>query len=171
MAAKNLAKKKPKPAKKPAAKKAAPKKTVPKKVAPKKVAPKKVAFGRAGTAGKAEGDGAVKIWLGAVKPEHRPIVKKLDALIGKTVPDVKRAIKWSTPLYGREGKGYFASMASFKDYVSLGFFKGASLDPPPPFGEGKDMRRINIESMDQVDEKLFRRWIEQASSKPGWGKV
>lgn len=138
---------------------------------PARKAPSKVSFGRPGTAGKAEGAAAVRAWMAGVNPAHRPIVEKLDALIGDVVPDVKRAIKWSTPMYGRVGQGWFASVASFKNYVSLGFFAGTNLDPPPPFGEGHGMRRINIRDMSEYDEKRFRSWIEQASRIQGWGTV
>ena len=136
-----------------------------------KAAPTPKSFGRPGTAGKGEGHEAVLAWIAGVKPGHRPIVEKLDALIGDTVPEVKRAIKWSTPLYGLAGQGWFASVASFKEYVSLGFFAGTSLDPPPPFGEGKGMRRVNIHDFGEYDEKQLRSWIKQASSIRGWGTV
>src|SRR5688572_15837682 len=68
----------------------------------------KPAFGRPGTAGKAEGDDAVKAWLDGVKPEHQEMVRKLDALIGRELPGVRRAIKWSMPLYGLPGQGWIA---------------------------------------------------------------
>jgi hypothetical protein len=154
------------PAKKPRAKKATPRKRPARKPAAAK--PK---FGRPGTAGKAEGDEAVRAWIAAVKPEHQPIVKALDRLVTDEVPGVKKALKWSTPLYGLPGIGWFCSVASFKNYVSLVFFAGASLDPPPPFGEGKGMRRINIEDASEVDEKRFRAWIRQASKIKGWGSL
>lgn len=109
--------------------------------------------------------------MAGVNPAHRPMVEKLDALIGEIVPDVKRAIKWSTPMYGRAGQGWFASVASFKNYVSLVFFAGASLDPPPPEGEGKGMRRVNLRDMSAFDERQFRSWIQQAASIQGWGRV
>lgn len=119
----------------------------------------------------ADGAAPVKAFIAELPPDHRAIVAKLDALIGKTVPGVVRAIKWSTPMYGLPGVGWFASVASFKNYVSMGFFSGASLDPQPPFGEGKTMRRVNIASMKEYDEKQFRAWIKQASTIKGWGKV
>lgn len=128
-------------------------------------------FGRPGTAGKAEGDEAVRAWIKGVKPEHRPIVERLDALVGEVVPDVKRAVKWSSPMYGLPGIGWFASMASFKDHINLSFFAGANLDPPPPLGESKAMRRVTLESMGDFDEKRFRSWVKQASSMKGWGSV
>lgn len=156
---------------KPASRKAPAAKRPAKKTPAKKGAAKKPGFGRPGTAGKAEGNAAVRAWIAAVKPEHRGVVKKLDALIGKVVPDVRRAIKWSTPLYGRTGIGYFASVASFKNYVSLSFFAGAHLDPPPPLGESEQMRRVIVHDMSEFDEARFRSWIEQAASRPGWGKL
>lgn len=155
-----------------AAKKRASRKTSPgRKRVPRKASAAKPRFGRPGTAGKAEGDAAVRAWMSGVKAAHRPLVERLDALIGETVPHVKRAIKWSTPMYGVEGQGWFASVASFKNYVSLRFFAGASLDPPPPFGEGKGMRGVNIRDLSEYDESRFRSWIKQASSLPGWGTV
>lgn len=128
-------------------------------------------FGRPGTTGKAEGDAAVRAWMEGVKPGNRPIVVKLNALIGKAVPRVTRAIKWGMPFYGLEGRGWFAYIGSFKNYVSLGFFAGTSLDPTPPVGEGKGMRRINIHNWGEYDEKQLRSWIKQASSIKGWGTV
>lgn len=158
-------------AKKSAATKPAAKKAAPRKVASKKPAAKKAAFGSPGTAGKAEGDAAVRAWMRTVKPEHREMVERIDALIGATVPDVKRAIKWSMPMYGREGLGYFANLASFKNYVKLGFFVGTKLNPPPPGGESAQMRHVDIHDMSEYDEKQFRSWIQQAASIQGWGKV
>lgn len=141
------------------------------KTSKRKAKPAPNTFGRPGTAGKAEGDDAVRRWIASVNAAHRPVVDRLDALIGEIVPDVKQAIKWSTPMYGRQGQGWFASVASFKNYVALVFFAGTSLVPPPPEGEGKGMRRVNIRGVGEFDEKQCRAWIEQASSMKGWGTV
>jgi hypothetical protein len=165
------------PPKKPAPRKASParkppaKKPIAKKPAAKKAAAKKPAFGRSGTAGKAEGDAAVRAWIAGVKPEHRPLVERVDALIAEIVPDVKRAVKWSMPMYGRAGQGWFAHIGAFKNHVAVGFFLGTSLDPPPPAGESGKMRRVNIHGPDEYDEKQLRSWIKQAASMKGWGTV
>ena len=175
--ARNAPAKKAPAAKEPATRKPAPKKAAARKAAPAKkaakkaAAPRKLAFGKPGTAGKAEGDDAVRAWMEAVKPEHRGIVERLDALIGETVPDVKRAIKWSMPMYGRAGIGWFATVASFKEHVRLSFFSGVDLDPQPPLGESEGMRAVKLRSDADYDEKRFRAWIEQAASIPGWGKL
>ena len=138
-----------KKAKKPAAKKGA-----------KKAAPK--AKG---------GDAEVKAWVAKVKPQHRNLVQRIDALIEEVIPDVRRAIKWSTPFYGRAGQGWLVTVGSFKEYVAVGFFAGTSLKPEPPEGESGQMRRVKLRDGEKVDEKRLRSWIEQAAKLPGWGKV
>lgn len=153
------------PAKKPAPPRA------PAKKAAKKAAARKPAFGRPGTAGKADGDDAVRAWIAGVKREQRPIVERLDALIAEEVPGVKRAVKWSMPIYGRAGHGWFAHLGSFKDYVALAFTEGARLVPPPPVGESERMRRVWIHDMSELDEARIRDWIRQAAALEGWSRV
>ena len=128
-------------------------------------------FGRPGTAGKGEGDAAVQAWLAGVKPEHQEIVRRLDALATKTIPGVRKAVKWSTPLYGVEGLGWVAAIASFKEHVALRFFSGANLKPPPPDGTSALMRGISIRGAEDYDEKRFRSWFRQAGKIKGWGTV
>lgn len=153
-----------------AAKKAV-KRAAPKKAAAKKRAAKKPAFGRPGTAGKAEGDAAVQAWLAAQRADQRPTLERLDALITATIPGVKKALKWSMPMYGLPGKGWIAHIAAFKEHVALGFFAGAQLEPPLPEGEGKGMRRVKLRAPADYDEARLRGWIEQAARIPGWGKA
>ena len=137
----------------------------------------KKASGKAAPAGgrvtglkKADGDAPVRAYFAKIPPEHRAIGEKLDAIIEKNVPGVRRALKWSTPMYGLEGRGWFAAFGSFKDYTKVNFFKGAALRPTPPEGEGKEMRSINIASMADLDEKQMTSWVKQAAALPGWGK-
>lgn len=152
-----------------AAKKAA----VPRKKA--KPAAKKAAaapkFGRSGTAGKADGDGAVKAWIAGINPEHRGIAARFDALAGEMLPGVKRAIKWSTPFYGLPGQGWIATFASFKGHASIGFFAGTRLTPAPPMGDSGNMRRVNLHGAADYDERQLRAWLKQAAGLPGWGTV
>jgi hypothetical protein len=119
---------------------------------------------------KAEGDAPVRAYFATISSEHRAIGERLDKLIEKNVPGVRRAIKWSTPMWGVEGRGWFAAFGSFKNYTKVNFFRGAELSPPPPEGEGKLMRSINIASLEDLDEKQMASWVKQAASRPGWGK-
>jgi hypothetical protein len=99
----------------------------------------------------------------------RDVGRRLDALIVRTVPRVRKAVKWNSPFYGVEGEGWFLAFHCFTKYVKLTFFRGTSLRPPPPV-ESKDpkTRSFHIHEDDQLDEKRLVRWIRQASKLPGW---
>jgi len=36
----------------------------------------------------------------------RDVGRRLDALIVRTIPDVRKAVKWNSPFYGIEGQGW-----------------------------------------------------------------
>jgi hypothetical protein len=89
----------------------------------------------------------------------------------RTVPDVRKAVRWNSPFYGMEGQGWFLNFHCFAKYVKVAFFNGTSLEPLPP-GESKDenVRYLDIYEDDQFDEQQFAAWVKQASQLPGWGK-
>jgi hypothetical protein len=62
----------------------------------------------------------------------RAVGRRLDALIARTVPGVRKAVKWNSPFYGFEGKGWFLSFHCFTNYVKVAFFRAASLCSLPP---------------------------------------
>ena len=57
----------------------------------------------------------------------RAVGRRLDALVSGAVPDVKKAVKWNTPLYGVEDGVWFLSFHCFDKYLKVGFFRGAAL--------------------------------------------
>ena len=118
---------------------------------------------------KADGDAPVQAYIRAMPGWKRDIGKRLDALIVRNVPIVQKAVKWNSPFYGVEGRGWFLSMHCFTKYLKITFFKGTSLDPVPP-GESKhpDVRYLDIREDEPLDEKRFTRWIRQAAKLPGW---
>lgn len=155
-----------------------------KKVARKKAASKKPATakkaarsstakapGRPGTAGKAEGHDAVLAYLARQRKDQRAILERIDKIVLHEVPEAKCAIKWSTPMYGQAGKGWFAAMAAFKAHVAVNFFNGVELKPVPPGGQSKSMRSVRIETMADLDEEQLADWMRQAASIRGWGKA
>src|SRR5678815_4234773 len=85
---------------------------------------------------KAEGDAPVQAYIAAMPGWKRDVGRRLDALIVRTVPGVRKAVKWNTPLYGMEGQGWFLDFHCFTRYVKVAFFRGASLRPLPP-GQSK----------------------------------
>jgi hypothetical protein len=117
---------------------------------------------------KGEGDAPVQAYIAAMPGWKQGVGRKLDELIVATLPDVAKAVKWNSPFYGVEGQGWFLSFHCFAKYVKVTFFRGTSLDPVPP-GTSKtpETRYLDIREDDELDEKQFAGWIEQASRLPG----
>ena len=118
---------------------------------------------------KAEGDAPVRAYLAAMPGWKRHVGRRLDALIVRVVPNVRKAVKWNSPFYGVEGKGWFLSFHAFTKYIKVTFFRGTSLRPVPP-GESKhkEVRYLDIHEGDQLHDKLVTSWIRQASKLLGW---
>ena len=116
---------------------------------------------------KADGDDAVQAYIAAIPGWKRDLGKRLDALIVRHVPHVRKAVKWNSPFYGIEGQGWFVSFHVFTGYIKLTFFRGTSLMPPPGGGTSKEARWIDIHE-DDLDEKQIAKWITQAVVIPGW---
>lgn len=118
---------------------------------------------------KADGDAPVQAFIAAMPGWTRDIGKRLDAIVVRAVPDVQKAVKWNSPFYGAEGKGWFLSIHVFTKYVKVTFFKGTSLHPVPPgASKTKDTRYLDIHEDDALDEAQFTKWVKQASRLPGW---
>jgi hypothetical protein len=117
---------------------------------------------------KADGDAPVQAYIAAMPGWKRDVGRRLDALIGRTVANVRKAVRWNSPFYGIEGQGWFLGLHVFTRYVKVTFFRGTSLRPVPPGGTGKDARWIDIHE-DDLDETQMARWVKQAAAIPGWG--
>ena len=117
---------------------------------------------------KADGDAPVQAYIAAMPGWKSDVGRRLDALIVRTVPGVRKAVKYNSPLYGAEGQGWFLSMRCFTKYVKVAFFRGASLHPVPP-GESKQkhVRYLDIHEDDELDEAQLAGWVKQASQLPG----
>ena len=117
---------------------------------------------------KGYGDAPVQAYIAAMPGWKSDVGRRLDALIARTVPGVRKAVKWNSPFYGVEGQCWFLSFHCFTKYVKVTFFRGASLRPVPP-GESKhkDVRYFDIHEDDQLDEAQFAAWVKQASQLPG----
>jgi len=81
---------------------------------------------------KADGDAPVQAYIAAMPGWKSDLGKRLDALIGRSVPNVRKAVKWNTPFYGIEGQGWFLAFHTYTHYVQVAFFRGTSLRPVPP---------------------------------------
>jgi hypothetical protein len=118
---------------------------------------------------KAEGDAPVQAYIAAMPDWKRAVGKRLDALIVRNVPKVRKAVKWNSPFYGIEGGGWFLSFHVYTRYVKVTFFNGTSLRPVPPGpSKQKDVRYVDIHEDDLIDEAQMSDWIRQAAALPGW---
>ena len=117
----------------------------------------------------ADGDAPVRAYIAAMPDWKRDVGRRLDALVVRSVPGVRKAVRWNSPMYGLEGRGWFLSFHVFARYVKVTFFRGASLSPAPPGGTGRDARWIDVHQ-GAFDEKRMAAWIRQAAALPGWGK-
>ena len=118
---------------------------------------------------KADGDAPVRAYIAAMPDWKRAVGKRLDALIVRNVPNVRKAVKWNSPFYGIEGKGWFLSFHVFTRYVKVTFFRGTSLRPlPPSTSTHKYVRYLDIHEDDELDEAQMASWVRQAAALPGW---
>jgi hypothetical protein len=118
---------------------------------------------------KADGDAPVQAYIAAMPGWKSNVGRRLDTLIVRTVPGVRKAVKWNSPFYGIEGQGWFLGFHTFTNYVKVTFFQGTSLRPVPPGGMAKDARWIDIHE-DDIDEAQMATWIQQAAALSGWGR-
>jgi len=118
---------------------------------------------------KADGNAPVQAYIAAMPGWKSDVGRRLDALIVRTVPGVRKAVKWNSPFYGVEGQGWFLDFHTFTNYVKVAFFRGTSLRPVPP-GESKheEVRYLDIHEDDELDEAQLATWIRQAAALPGW---
>jgi hypothetical protein len=116
---------------------------------------------------KADGDVPVQAYIAATPGWKGDLGKRLDALVVRNAPKVRKAVKWNSPFYGVEGQGWFLSFHVFTRYVKVTFFSGTSLRPVPPGGASKAARWIDIHE-DDLDEAQMATWVQQAAALPGW---
>jgi hypothetical protein len=110
----------------------------------------------------------VQAYIAAMPGWKSDVGRRLDALIERAVPDVRKAVRWNSPFYGVEGQGWFLCYHCFTKYVKVTFFRGTSLSPVPPVAsKQEEVRYFHIHENDGLDEETLANWIRQASDLPG----
>lgn len=118
---------------------------------------------------KGEGAAPVREYIAAMPGWKRDVGRRIDRLVCKTVPGVRKAVKWNSPFYGVEGKGFFLGYHCCTHYVKIAFFRGVDLNPMPPVASAqKNVRYFHVHEDTTLDEALVTEWIRQASELPGW---
>lgn len=117
---------------------------------------------------KGYGDAPIQAYIAAMPGWKSAVGRQLDAIITRTIPDVNKAVKWNSPMYGIEGQGWFLGIHCFAKYIKVAFFRGSSLTPLPPVeSKQKEVRYFHIHENDTLDEVQFANWVKQASQLPG----
>ncbi len=117
---------------------------------------------------KSDGPEGVEQYFASMEPWQAAIARRVDALLVKNVPRLRKAVRWRCPFYGVDGQGWFLAFASAQRHVNVLFFRGIALTPVPPSGTDKNGRSLNVRESDELDEKQLVRWIKQAAAMPGW---
>ena len=128
--------------------------------------------GRASPAKAADGDEPVFAYNRSLPQPQRGIAERVDALAARTLPALQRSVKWGMAFCG-VGDGWSFSCGGFAGHVKLTFGRGTSLDPVPPvtpIGMGKDSRGVDLESVDDLNERQVASWMKQATAIPGFGR-
>lgn len=115
------------------------------------------------------GEEPVQAWIAAAPGWKSDAGRRIDALITKAVPGVRKAVKWNSPLYGApEGEDWFLSFHAMTRYIKIAFHNGSELDPPPPVGSKQPkVRYLHVDEDKPFDEAAFTAWVKQAAALPG----
>jgi TfoX/Sxy family transcriptional regulator of competence genes len=127
--------------------------------------------GRASPAKAAVGDKPVFAYIAGLPQPQRGIAESVDALAARTLPGLQRSVKWGMSYYG-VGDGWCFCCGGFAGHVKLMFINGAALDPVPPVtpvGMGKSTRGVELQSVDDIDERQIASWMKQVAAVPGVG--
>ena len=116
---------------------------------------------------KGYGDEPIQAYIAAMPGWKSDVGRRIDELITRTVPGVRKAVKWNSPLYGVEDDVWFLGLHCFAKYIKVSFFRGASLNPiPPGTSKQQHVRYLDIYE-GKFEEAQFKDWVKQASKLPG----
>jgi len=133
--------------------------------------PESMVTGKASPAKTADGDKPVFAYIASLPQPQRGIAERIDALAATTLPGLQRSVKWGLSYYG-VGDGWCFCCGGFAGHVKLMFMNGAALTPVPPVtpvAMGKATRGVELESVDDIDERQIAAWMKQVTALPGVG--
>jgi len=133
--------------------------------------PESMRTGKASAAKAAEGDQPVFAYIASLPQPQRGIAERVDALAARTLPGLRRSVKWGMSYYG-VGDGWCFCCGGFAQHVKLMFMNGVTLTPVPPVtpvAMGKSTRGVELESVEGLDERQIAAWMKQVVALPGVG--
>jgi len=133
--------------------------------------PESMITGKASPAKAADGDEPAFAYIASLPQPQRGIAERIDALAAKTLPGLQRSVKWGMAYYG-VGDGWCFCCGGFAQHVKLMFVNGVTLKPVPPVtpvAMGKSTRGVEIETLEEIDERQLAAWMRQIAAVPGVG--
>ncbi len=102
-------------------------------------------------------------------PEMRPVARRLREIIVDVDPDTVEVVRLGdgAATYGvgpRKMKEGYAYIMPYKNWVNLGFYRGAVLADPAGImeGTGKKLRHVKVRSVENAGRPEIRALIEKA---------
>jgi hypothetical protein len=111
---------------------------------------------------KGDGDSPVQAYIAAMPGWKRDVGRRLDALIVRTVPGVRKAVKWNSPFYGVAGQGWFLSVHCFTKYVKVVLPRHVAESLSPGESKQKDVRYLTSTST----TRWRRSWRPGSNKRP-----
>src|SRR5690606_6753468 len=103
---------------------------------------------------KADGDAPVQAYLAAMPGWKQDVGRRLDALVTRSVPNVRKAVRWNTPFYGIEGQGWFLAFHCITKYIKVTFFRvGSWRTVPPVESKGQGGPYVHLCEPEPFDEE------------------
>ncbi len=133
--------------------------------------PETMITGKASPAKAADGDKPVFAYIASLPQPQRGIAQRVDALAAQALPGLRRSVKWGMSYYG-VGDGWCFCCGGFAKHVKLMFMNGVTLTPVPPVtpvAMGMSTRGVELESVEDLDERQIAAWMKQAAAVPGVG--
>lgn len=93
------------------------------------------------------------------------MLKKLDGIVAKAMPDAEAILKWGVPVYMSGGRNV-CSIASFKEHVMINFFvpPTALKDPKKKLDGAKTMTALRLRSASEIDAAAITGWVKAAAA-------
>lgn len=127
--------------------------------------------GKASSAKAAVGDEPVFAYIASLPEPQRSLAERVDALAARTLPGLKRSVKWGLSYYG-VGEGWCFCCGGFEGHLKVMFVNGTALQPVPPvtpIAMGKATRGVELKTKDDFDEDQLAAWMIQVAALPGVG--
>jgi hypothetical protein len=113
--------------------------------------------------------GTFEALMDIAEPAMRPIARRLREVVVKVDPDTVEVVRLGdrAATYGvgpkKMSEGY-AYVLPHKNWVNLGFYKGAELPDPAGImeGTGKKLRHVKVRSVEEAGRPELRALIEEA---------